>query len=240
MSKLILIVDDEADIRGAIGGALRDEGYRVAEARGGQQALDRVAEGPPPDAVLLDIWMKGIDGVETLSRLRERRPEIPVIMITGHGNVETAVRCLKLGAFDFLEKPLSLDKVLLTIQKALEHAELLVENEALRGALAEQTSTELIGESEPIRLLREQIARAAPSDTAILIGGESGAGKEVIARMIHRLSKRADKPFIELNCAAIPETLIEAELFGSEKGAFTGAVQKSGKFALADGGTLFL
>jgi two-component system nitrogen regulation response regulator NtrX len=183
--------------------------------------------------------MPGRDGLEVLGELRSSRPELPVVMMSGHGTIETAVRATKLGAYDFIEKPLSYDKLLLCVSRTLEAAQLERENRRLREAL--RGSSEIVGESAVMRELKQQIALAAPTDGWVLITGENGTGKELVARQIHLQSKRADKPFVEVNCAAIPEELIESELFGHEKGAFTGAIQrKRGKFELADSGTIFL
>lgn len=238
MSRTILIVDDEKDIRTALTGILEDEGYQVITASSGMEALETVRQ-EMPDLVLLDIWMPGIDGLETLERLKALFPQLTVIMISGHGTVETAVRATKLGAFDFIEKPLSLDKVLITIGNALRMNELSAENEELKKAVGNEY--ELIGNSSAMVALRDQIMRVASSNASVLINGENGTGKELVARSIHYYSPRKEKPFIAINCAAIPEELIENELFGHEKGAFTGALsQKKGKFDLADGGTLFL
>ncbi|HEV8663428.1 MAG TPA: sigma-54 dependent transcriptional regulator [Candidatus Methylomirabilis sp.] len=234
----ILIVDDEKNIRASLTGILQDEGYRVAEAESGEAALKAIRQGPP-DLVILDIWMPGIDGLATLAEVKRLHPEVAVLMISGHGTIETAVRATKLGAYDFIEKPLSLEKTTLAVRHALEAQQLVRENVALRQRLEQRY--ELVGGSEVIQKLREQIAAAAPSHGRVLIRGESGTGKELIARAIHRQSHRAAKPFVEVNCAAIPEDLIESELFGHEKGAFTGAtMRRRGKFELADGGTLFL
>lgn len=238
MSKTILVVDDEKDIRTSLTGILEDEGYQVMTSASGVEALES-ARQDLPDLVLLDIWMPGMDGLETLEKLKALFPQLVVIMISGHGTIETAVRSTKLGAFDFIEKPLSLDKVLITVSNALAMRELKVENEELKKSAGNEY--ELVGNSAPIRLLREQIMRVAPTNASVLITGENGTGKELVARSIHYYSQRRDKPFIAINCAAIPEELIESELFGHERGAFTGAVaQKKGKFDLADGGTLFL
>ena len=238
MSKTILVVDDEKDIRTALTGILEDEGYQVVTAASGLDALETVRL-EMPDLALLDIWMPGIDGLETLERLKALFPQLIVIMISGHGTIETAVRATKLGAFDFIEKPLSLDKVLITVNNALRMKELRIENEELKKAVGNEY--ELVGNSSEMTALREQIMRVAPTTASVLVTGENGTGKELVARSIHYYSQRKDKPFIAINCAAIPEELIESELFGHEKGAFTGAIaQKKGKFDLADGGTLFL
>ncbi len=234
----ILIVDDEPSIQSTLRGVLEDEGYRVTTAGSGEDALKVVGE-LAPDLVFLDIWMPGKDGLQTLADLKRQRPDVTVVMISGHGTIETAVKATRLGAYDFIEKPLSLEKTLLTVSRALEHARLELENATLRERLEERWT--IIGDSPAIRQLREQIATAAPTNGRVLIQGENGSGKELVARGIHSLSARAERPFVEVNCAAIPEELIESELFGHEKGAFTGAVsRRRGRFELADGGTLFL
>ena len=236
--KTILIIDDEAGIRESLKGILEDEGYRTIFAATGEQGLIQVRD-ENPDLILLDIWMPGIDGVETLRRIRESHPEQQVIMMSGHGTIETAVKATKLGAFDFIEKPLSLDKVLLVVNNSLKVGQLVEENRSLKAKLAKDY--EMIGASPAIRFLKEQIAIAAPTSGWVLISGENGTGKELVARAIHGQSQRRDKPFVEVNCAAIPEDLIESELFGHEKGAFTGATsQRKGKFDQAHEGTLFL
>ena len=234
----ILIVDDEPAIQKALRDVLEDEGYRVRAVGNGADALKAAAD-EAPDLVFLDIWMPRMDGLETLAELRRLRPDAPVVMISGHGTIETAVKATRLGAYDFVEKPLSLEKTLLTVTRALEHGRLERENSALRAQLGERT--EIIGDSEPMRALREQIATAAPSNGRVLIHGENGSGKELVARAIHDLSVRRGRPFVEVNCAAIPDELIESELFGHERGAFTHALaRRRGKFETADGGTLFL
>ena len=234
----ILIVDDERAIQQALRGVLEDEGYRVSAVGNGADALKTVAD-ETPDVVFLDIWMPHMDGLETLAELKRLRPEATVVIISGHGTIETAVKATRLGAYDFIEKPLSLEKTLITVTRALEHGRLERENASLRERLDERT--EIIGDSEPMRALREQIATAAPTSGRVLIHGENGSGKELVARAIHTLSARRERPFVEVNCAAIPEDLIESELFGHERGAFTGALaRRRGKFEAADGGTLFL
>ena len=191
------------------------------------------------DVIVLDIWLPGMDGLATLERLRERRVDSPVVMISGHGNIESAVRAIKLGAYDFVEKPLSLEKTVLVIGNAVRQRRLEAENRALRAHVDRRLT--MVGESYAMAQLREQIAMAAPTNGRVLIFGENGTGKELVARSIHSLSRRRGAPFIEVNCAAIPEELIESELFGHMKGSFTGAVaDRRGKFELADGGTLFL
>jgi two-component system nitrogen regulation response regulator NtrX len=234
----ILIVDDEPAIQSALRGVLEDEGYRVTTAGSGAEALARVTE-EVPDLIFLDIWMPGVDGLHTLAELKRLRPEAAVVMISGHGTIETAVKATRLGAYDFIEKPLSLEKTLVTVTRALEHAQLARENATLRERLAEHW--EIIGRSAAMTGLREEIAVAAPTNGRVLISGENGSGKELVARAIHARSARRAHPFVEVNCAAIPEELIESELFGHEKGAFTGALaRRRGRFELADGGTLFL
>ena len=234
----ILVVDDEPAIQTALRGVLEDEGYRVTTVGSGADALRLMGEDTP-DVVFLDIWMPKKDGLDTLADLKRARPEAPVIMISGHGTIDTAVKATRLGAYDFIEKPLSLEKTLVTVTRALEHTRLERENASLKARL--DLRTEIIGNSEAMRALREQIATAAPSSGRVLIHGENGSGKELVARAIHALSARREQPFVEVNCAAIPEELIESELFGHEKGAFTGAVaRRRGKFEAADGGTLFL
>jgi two-component system nitrogen regulation response regulator NtrX len=238
VSKTILVVDDEKDIRISLSGILEDEGYQVVTAASGVEGLEKLRE-ELPDLVLLDIWMPGMDGLETLEKIMHLQPHITVIMISGHGTIETAVRATKLGAFDFIEKPLSLDKVLIAVSNALRMKDLYTENEELKRVAGNEH--ELIGGTAVMAALREQIMRVAPTNASVLINGANGTGKELVARSIHYYSQRHDKSFVAINCAAIPEELIESELFGHEKGAFTGALaQKKGKFDLADCGTLFL
>jgi two-component system nitrogen regulation response regulator NtrX len=237
MSDQILIVDDERAICDSLKGILGDEGYEVATAGDGESAL-KLAESEGPDLVLLDIWMPGLDGLEVLARLKERQPALPVVMISGHGTVETAVRATKLGAFDFIEKPLDMDKILLSVRNALELSRLAEENLLLR---QKSQAPRLTGQSPAISAVRQAIDRVAPTDAWVLITGENGTGKELVAHAIHRKSRRAAHPLVDVNCAAIPEDLIESELFGHEKGAFTGAsAKRRGKFDLAHKGTLFL
>ena len=234
----ILIVDDEPSILQSLSGLLSDEGFEVMTAANGYEALQKI-ETEAPDLVLLDIWMPGLDGIETLKEIKTSYPNVQVIIITGHGTIETAVQATKLGAYDFIEKPLSIDKVIVSINNALNFRRLEEENKYLRKKTIEKHS--ITGNSAPVRDLRRQIEAVAPTESWVLIKGENGTGKELVARTIHHLSQRATKPLIDVNCAAIPEELIESELFGHEKGAFAGATTKKiGKFELADGGTIFL
>ena len=234
----ILIVDDEPGVRSALGGVLRDEGYQVDAVESGEACLELLGR-QPFDVVVLDVWLPGMDGLATLTRMRERQVDAQVVIISGHGNVESAVRAIKMGAFDFVEKPLSLEKTVLVIRNALRQRHLEAENLALRARVDAQHT--MVGESLPMVTLREQVAMAAPTNGRVLIYGENGTGKELVARNIHALSRRRTGPFVEVNCAAIPEELIESELFGHVRGAFTGAVaDRRGKFELAHGGTIFL
>ncbi len=234
----ILIVDDEAGVRASLGAVLRDEGFTVDAVGSGEACLERV-QREAFDLILLDVWLPGLDGLATLERLRERSVDASVVIISGHGNIESAVRAIKMGAFDFVEKPLSIDKILLAVRNALRQRHLEAENRALRAHVDRQFT--MVGESRPMRQLREQIAMAAPTNGRVLIFGENGTGKELAARSVHALSRRRAGPFVEVNCAAIPEELIESELFGHVRGAFTGAVaDRRGKFEVAGGGTLFL
>ena len=234
----ILIVDDEPSILQSLSGLLHDEGFEVTTAANGYQALKTI-ENDSPDLVLLDIWMPGLDGIETLKEIKKENPYIQVIIITGHGTIETAVKATKLGAYDLIEKPLSIDKVILAINNALNFRRLEEENKYLRKKNLEKNS--INGESSKTAELKKSIAKAAPTDAWILISGENGTGKELVARTIHQLSPRADQPLIDVSCAAIPEELIESELFGHEKGSYSGATTKKiGKFELANNGTIFL
>ena len=234
----VLIVDDEEGIRETLSGIFQDEGYNVITAGSGEEALNILKE-QSPDLVLLDVWLPGIDGVETLQEIKKTNPELPVVIISGHGNIELAVKATRVGAYDFLEKPLSLERVLLVARRALEKRTLEMENRALKQDLTRKLR--FIGNSLKMQQLREQIDMAAKSNSRVVILGESGSGKELVAHILHENSPRAKKPFIEMNCAAIPQELIESELFGHEKGSFTGAFErKQGKFELADEGTLFL
>ncbi|MFA4919165.1 MAG: sigma-54 dependent transcriptional regulator [Thermodesulfovibrionales bacterium] len=234
----VLIVDDEEGIRETLSGIFQDEGYNVITAGSGEEAL-KILKEQSPDLVLLDVWLSGIDGVETLQEIKKTNPELPVVIISGHGNIELAVKATRVGAYDFLEKPLSLERVLLVAKRALEKRTLEMENRALKEDLTRKLR--FIGNSLKMQQLREQIDMAAKSNSRVVIIGESGSGKELVAHILHENSPRAKKPFIEMNCAAIPQELIESELFGHEKGSFTGAFErKQGKFELADEGTLFL
>ncbi|MFQ6083065.1 MAG: sigma-54-dependent transcriptional regulator [Candidatus Aminicenantia bacterium] len=234
----ILIIDDEIGVRTSLSGILEDEGYYVKAVENGEEGLDLLRR-ENYDLVLLDIWLPGQDGIEILKKIKENGENIVVVMISGHGTIETAVRSTKLGAYDFLEKPLSLEKVHLTVKNALKHKKLEEENIQLKEKI--KSRYVLIGESPPIKKLREEIRIAAPTNGRVLIYGENGTGKELVARLIHEQSLRKEKRFMEINCAAIPDDLIESELFGYVKGAFTNAFKdKKGKLFLADGGTLFL
>ena len=236
----ILVVDDEESIQESLRGVLEDEGYSVRVCASGPLALEELRRRSY-DVMLLDVWMPGMDGLETLDHVRQLplgdRPS--VVMISGHGNIETAVRATKLGAFDFLEKPLTIEKVTVTIQNAIKHRELELEVARLRQVSGEERR--ILGESIPMRALRQQLELMAKTNGRVLIYGESGTGKELVAHAIHRMSPRAGGPFVEVNCAAIPEDRIESELFGYRRGSFPGAMEdKTGKFERADGGTLFL
>ncbi len=238
MFPTILLVDDEASIIRTLKGLLSDEGYDVISASNGYEAL-KIIESESPDLALLDVWMPGIDGIETLKEIKKTSPHIQVIIITGHGSVETAVQTIKLGAYDLIEKPLSIDKVIVAINNALNFQRLEEENRYLRKKALTKHSID--GNSAVINKLKKQIALIAPTDSWIFIKGENATGKELVARTIHQLSPRAEKPIIDVNCAAIPDELIESELFGQEKGAFPGAAtKKRGKFELANEGTIFL
>ncbi|MBA4374251.1 MAG: Fis family transcriptional regulator [Thermodesulfovibrio sp.] len=234
----MMIVDDEEGIRTSLSGIFEDEGFEVVSAASGEDAV-RMAKGMIPDVVILDVWLSGIDGIQTMTQLLELHPALPVVIISGHANIELAVKATRMGAYDILEKPLSMEKVLLTVQRALEKRTLELENRALRQDLLKKFR--LVGNSPRMVQLREQIKLAAVSNSRVLILGESGAGKELVARLLHENSPRSGKAFVEVNCAAIPQELIESELFGHEKGSFTGAFEtKKGKFEQADNGTLFL
>lgn len=234
----ILIIDDEEPIRFSLRGILEDEGYEVLEAATAEEGLE-AADAERPDLVFLDIWLPGMDGLTAQARLKGNHPDLPVVMISGHGTIETAVSAIQQGAYDFIEKPLSLEKVVIVAARALEAGSLRRENQVLRTVLPEQD--ELIGQSPVMLKFRELLARVAPTDVWVLLTGENGTGKELAARALHAGSRRADAPMIAVNCAAIPEELIESELFGHEKGAFTSADQaRAGRFEMANNGTLFL
>ncbi len=238
MKPNILIVDDEPGVRTALTGVLGDEGYSVEAVASGEACLERMTRGGV-DLIVLDVWLPGLDGLATLARLRERQADVQVVLISGHGNIESAVRAIKMGAFDFVEKPLSLEKTVLVVRNALRQRRLEAENRALRARVDRRQT--MVGESDAMRQLREQVAMAAPTNGRVLIYGENGTGKELVARTIHALSRRRTAALVEVNCAAIPEELIESELFGHVRGAFTGAVaDRRGKFEAADGGTIFL
>lgn len=238
MKYTVLIVDDEENIRLSLKGGLEDEGYQTLMASSAEEGL-KIVEKQDVDLVLLDIWMPGMDGLQALQEIKQSTPDLPVIIMTGHGSIETAVKATRLGAMDFIEKPLDLNRILVTINNAM-HLRALVEENVLLKKKSEKDD-EIVGTSPAIQRLKEESDRAAASDSWVLILGENGTGKELVARRLHKYSKRAKEPFIEVNCAAIPEELIESELFGHEKGAFTGAHERrKGKFDLADGGTLFL
>jgi two-component system nitrogen regulation response regulator NtrX len=236
----ILVVDDEPGVRSSISGVLRDEGFDVDTADTGESCLEK-ANGAAYDVIVLDIWLPGLDGLTTLQRLRERQIDSQVVIISGHGNIESAVRAIKMGAYDFIEKPLSLEKTVLVVRNALRQRDLEAENRVLRAKVDRQQQNTMVGESPAMGHLREQVSLAAPTNGRVLILGENGTGKELVARTIHQSSRRKSGPFIEVNCAAIPEELIESELFGHVRGAFTGAVaDKPGRFEQASGGTIFL
>ena len=238
MFPTILAVDDEVTILQSLSGILSDEGFEVLTASNGYEAL-KIIEEESPDLVLLDIWMPGIDGIETLQEIKRTNPFLQVVIISGHGTIETAVKATKLGAYDFIEKPLSIEKIVVTINNALNFRRLEEENRFLRKKTLERHS--ITGNSAPIQALKKQIAVAAPTNAWILITGENGTGKELVARTVHQMSHRSDQPLIDVNCAAIPDELIESELFGHEKGAFTGSTsRKRGKFEVANGGSIFL
>lgn len=234
----ILITDDEQSIRNSLREILEYEGYEVLEAANGEETFE-ILGNEKVDLVFLDIKMKGMDGIEVLEKLKDNGHEEPVIMISGHGNIEVAVEATKLGAFDFLEKPPDLNRLLISVRNALDKQQLVSENKSMRSRIPQ--TQEIIGESKAISKIKETIEKVAPTEARVLITGDNGTGKELVARWIHEKSKRSSGPFVEVNCAAIPSDLLESELFGHEKGAFTGAVsQRKGKFEMADGGTLFL
>jgi DNA-binding NtrC family response regulator len=243
MAASILVVDDEASIRRTLREILEYEDYHVEEAEDGAQALETLRANTF-DLVILDVKMPEPDGMDVLETMADEMPDVPVLMISGHGTIETAVEATKLGAFDFIEKPPDLNRLLVTVRNALDRGELETENRRMRQTLTEQQSgdlTPIVGESRAIEEIKSTIERVAPTEARVLIMGENGTGKELVAKWIHHESTRKDGPLVEVNCAAIPSELIESELFGHEKGAFTGATQQRiGKFELADGGTLFL
>jgi two-component system nitrogen regulation response regulator NtrX len=238
MPKTILIADDEQGIRDSLKRLLEFESYRVVLATDGPSALDIVRD-ERVDLILLDIKMPGMDGLEVLSRVHDDHPQVPVVIISGHGTIQTAVEATRLGAYDFIEKPIDADRILLVIRNGLEQRKLIEENISLRREF--KRYTEIVGEHNEILTILETVGKVASTNARVLIMGENGTGKEMVARALHEMSPRAKEPFVEVNCAAIPEELIESELFGHEKGSFTGAVSRRvGKFELADGGTLFL
>ena len=238
MKARILVIDDEAEIRRSVRMILEYEGYDVQEAASGPEGLALI-EREPPDLVFMDIRMPGLDGLEALQKIRQINETLPVVIISGHGTVSTAVEATKLGAFDFIEKPLASERVLVTIRNALDQTRLKDENRSLKRAV--EARYQMVGESPALRGIWDAIKRAAPTNATVLLLGESGAGKELVARSIHRNSLRSRERFVQVNCAAIPEELIESELFGHEKGSFTGATEKQiGKFEQADHGTIFL
>ena len=233
----VLIVDDERAIRNSLGEILGDEGYEVETAEDGAVALQKV-EKEKFDVIFCDIKMPGMDGIEVLGKLMEMGIDSAVVMISGHADIDTAVECIKKGAFDFVQKPLDLNRVLITIKNATEKVTLTTQNRALKKKVY---GADMVGESAPMLHIREIISKVAPTDARVLIVGPNGSGKELVARNLHQQSNRSAKPFVEVNCAAIPGELIESELFGHEKGSFTSAIkQHKGKFEQADGGTLFL
>jgi len=238
MSKRVLIVDDEESIRSSLEKLLSFEKFKTFTAPDGQKALDIVG-GERIDIVLLDIKMPGMDGLEVLQKIKETHSNLPVVIISGHGTIATAVEATKLGAFDFIEKPIDMERLLLTVRNGIRQGELARQNVQLRERAG--VKTKIVGEHPEILAIMKTIERVAPTNARVLIMGENGTGKELVARRLHEVSLRAHEPFVEINCAAIPEDLIESALFGHEKGAFTGAIsQKIGKFEIADGGTLFL
>ncbi len=239
MSK-ILIIDDERAIRRALKEILEFENFEVEEAEDGKQGVEK-ATASEYDIIFCDIKMPNMDGMEVLDALSQAEIDTPVIMISGHGNIDTAVQAIKKGAFDFIEKPLDLNRILVTVRNASDKTALVEERKVLKKTVQKLKGTSIVGESPEILQIKSMIEKVAPSDARVLVTGENGTGKELVAQSLHDLSNRKDQPFIEVNCAAIPSELIESELFGHEKGAFTSAIkQKKGKFELAEGGTLFL
>src|SRR5213080_5024956 len=234
----ILVIDDEAPIRDSLKMTLEYEGYEYVAAATGQEGLT-LAEREAPDLVLLDVKMPGMDGIEVLERLRNMNESLPVVVVSGHGTISTAVEATKKGAFDFIEKPFASERVLVSLRNALDSRQLRDENRSLKKAV--EVRHQMIGDSAGLKQVMASISRAAPTNATVLITGESGVGKELVARTIHRNSLRSRERFVQVNCAAIPEELIESELFGHEKGSFTGATEKQvGKFEQADRGTIFL
>jgi two-component system, NtrC family, nitrogen regulation response regulator NtrX len=242
ISPNILIVDDDYSVAESIKGVLGDEGYKTDIVGSGEAAIEYYSVHPP-DIAIFDIWLPGVDGLSAMLRIKEKFPAAHFIVMSGHGNIETAVKATKMGAYDYIEKPISMEKLLLSIHNLLELINLREENKDLKSTLTvgRFENLDMIGESNVMKILRRQIRTVAETASSVLITGENGTGKELVARLVHQNSERSKEPFIEVNCAAIPEELIESELFGHEKGAFTGAVStKRGKFDLASGGTLFL
>lgn len=238
MAQTILVIDDEKSIRRALIDILSMEGFKVDEAEDGALGIQKI-EANNYDCILCDIKMPKMDGIEVLQKAQELRPDVPFIVISGHGNIETAVDAVKKGAFDYISKPPDLNRMLITIRNAMDKKSLVVETKQLRKKVSK--SGEMIGNSAPMQRIKETIEKVAPTDARVLITGENGAGKELVARNIHQLSNRSNAPLIEVNCAAIPSELIESELFGHEKGSFTSAIkQRIGKFEQASGGTLFM
>ncbi|MEX2380614.1 MAG: sigma-54 dependent transcriptional regulator [Vicingaceae bacterium] len=236
----LLIIDDERPIRSTLREILEYEKYKVSDAENGEEGL-KLIEKEKFDLVLCDIKMPKMDGIEVLEKVMEKQSDLPVVMISGHGTIETAVEAIKMGAFDFIAKPLDLNRLLVTVRNALDKNELVEETKQLRKKVHQSKLTDIIGESDAIKEVKQMIEKVAPTDARVLITGSNGTGKELVARNLHQNSDRKKAPFIEVNCAAIPSELIESELFGHEKGAFTSAIkQKKGKFEQAEGGTIFL
>ncbi|MBQ3382017.1 MAG: sigma-54-dependent Fis family transcriptional regulator [Bacteroidales bacterium] len=236
----ILIIDDEKSIRLALKDILDDEGYEVDLAEDGKSGLEKAVAGKY-DIIFCDIKMPGMDGLETLEKMVAEGVESAIVMISGHGDIDTAVKCIKAGAYDFVPKPLDLNRILITIKNATDHTDVVKENKTLKKKIASSSVQEIVGNSKAIQQIKEMIDKVAPTDARVLVTGSNGTGKELVARWLHEKSNRCKMPFIEVNCAAIPSELIESELFGHEKGSFTSAIkQHKGKFEQADGGTLFL
>ncbi len=236
----ILIIDDEKSIRLALKDILDDEGYEVDLAEDGKSGLEKAVAGKY-DIIFCDIKMPGMDGMETLEKMVAEGVESAIVMISGHGDIDTAVKCIKAGAYDFVPKPLDLNRILITVKNATDHSDVVKENKTLKKKIASSSVQEIVGNSKAIQQIKEMIDKVAPTDARVLVTGANGTGKELVARWLHEKSNRCKMPFIEVNCAAIPSELIESELFGHEKGSFTSAIkQHKGKFEQADGGTLFL